>query len=70
MQIGDACLLMLALRPVIEPKAQRARHAGAAIVCGAAAKADDDFLSAPFHRIQHHLTDAERGCTNRIAFAF
>ena len=55
---------------VIEPKAQRARHAGAAVVCGAAAEADDDFLRAALHRIRNHLADAERGGANRISFVF
>src|SRR5439155_21468857 len=51
-------------------ESQRARHTEAAIIGGAAAKADDDFIRAAFGRIQNYFADAEGGRANRIAFSF
>jgi hypothetical protein len=58
----------LALAEKSKPKG--ARHSKPAVVCRAAAEADNDFARAVLRRIQNHLANAECVRAERIAFTF
>lgn len=53
-------------RRVCEHSAQRLQHADAAIVCGAAADADENFPHALTQRFGDHLARAKAGCPARV----